>query len=173
MTRLPLDPELPGWLSEREAELLQRSAAGRVAIEIGSWKGRSAVHLAAVAKRLFCVDHFRGDGYTGHGWFLPEFLANIKRFGVDGRIVTVVGQFADALPLLSLDHFTFAFYDADHDYEPTFSALSALAERLPPDALLAVHDYSSRYPKVKAATAAALGGWKLSDQAESLAIFRR
>jgi predicted O-methyltransferase YrrM len=149
----PPDSELPGWLSDVEAAHLRAAAYGHDVLEIGTWKGRSAVLMAQVARRVVCVDHFTGDKYTGRGWFLPECIANLEKFNVRGKVVLMVGAYADVLPLLHIGRFGMVYYDADHDYEPTRAALAQIVAQARPYTRIAVHDYSDAYPQVKRAVA--------------------
>ena len=53
-----------GWLHSLEAEVLERLARDQVAMEIGSYFGRSTVVMAEVAKKVICIDFFltKDDG---------------------------------------------------------------------------------------------------------------
>lgn len=111
-------PELQGWFTDRECALFAAAAAACFVLEIGSWKGRSA--LAAVyggAARVMCVDTWRGDSYTGAGNFWPEFAENAKTEIAAGEIVPVIGDFRYVLPLLDMSMFDLVHYDADHSAE--------------------------------------------------------
>lgn len=111
-------PELQGWFTDRECALLAAMGRDCDALEIGSWKGRSA--LAAVyggTARVMCVDTWRGDSYTGEGSFWPEFHENAKAEIAAGEIVPAIGDFRDVLPLLDMRMFNIVHYDADHSAE--------------------------------------------------------
>src|SRR5450759_2112918 len=76
--------EIKGFLDEREANYLYRSAfkAARIApcLEIGSYCGKSAVYLGTACKEnasvLFSVDHHGGseEQQPGEAYFDPELL---------------------------------------------------------------------------------------------------
>ena len=111
-------PELQGWFTDRECALFAAAAAGSFALEIGSWKGRSA--LAAVyggAARVMCVDTWRGDEYTGAGNFWPEFAENAKQEIAAGKIVPVNSDWRRVSSLLDMSMFDIVHYDADHSAE--------------------------------------------------------
>ena len=111
-------PELQGWFTDRECAVLAALGRGCDVLEIGSWKGRSA--LAAVyggAANVMCVDTWRGDAYTGTGDFWPEFLENAKAEIDGGRVMPVIANFRDALQMLDLRMFEVVHYDADHSAE--------------------------------------------------------
>ena len=116
--------ELQGWFTDRECALLAAMSRDCDVLEIGSWKGRSA--LAAVyggAASVMCVDTWRGDSYTGAGNFWPEFYENAKAEIETGKIIPVMASFRDAMPMLDLRMCDVVHYDADHSAE----ALSAFA----------------------------------------------
>ena len=111
-------PELQGWFTDRECAVLAAMGRGCDVLEIGSWKGRSA--LAAVyggAASVMCVDTWRGDGYTGTGNLWPEFAENAKAEIEDGRVMPVIADFRDVWPALNLRMFNVVHYDADHSGE--------------------------------------------------------
>ena len=126
---------IQGWLTDAEARELQRLAAGKHALEIGSWKGRSAIAMAATAESVTCVDYFYGDKYTGTANTLPEFWVNIAPHR-DKIKTVIIGNLFHVLAWLPRE-WGFAYFDANHDYEPTAAALQFL-EHLP---AVAVHDY--------------------------------
>jgi len=47
-----------GWLTLQEAEVLEHLARDQIVMEIGSYRGRSTVAMAPVAKKVICIDHF-------------------------------------------------------------------------------------------------------------------
>lgn len=115
-------PELQGWFTDRECALFAAMSRDCDVLEIGSWKGRSA--LAAVyggAASVMCVDTWRGDSYTGAGNFWPEFYENAKAEIECGKILPVMASLRYAMPMLDLRMCDVVHYDADHSAE----ALSA------------------------------------------------
>lgn len=131
-----------GWLSDPEATELQRLAAGLTVLEIGVWKGRSTVALAAVAAHVISVDWFRGDAFTGQANTLPEAWQNLIDHHVLDRVQLCVGDFRTVIPQLRLNNVGLVFYDADHTYAATQSAFAALfAAGLTSRVPIAVHDY--------------------------------
>lgn len=140
-----------GWLTPNEGAVLQTLAAGKHVLEIGSWKGRSTVAMLPAARVLWCLDHWRGDAYTGRGWFLPEFMNNVQPHVLDdAHLRLFMGPFEELLPVLDTSSVQMVFYDADHDAAPTQFALEHLATRTAPATVFAVHDYGHPHsPAVK------------------------
>jgi MMP 1-O-methyltransferase len=92
--------EIQGWFSHESGSMLYYLARERLPaptiVELGSWKGRSTVWLAAAAAdrgdtRVFAVDCWDGRGWPGYapllagyrpGQLYDEFLQNLARAGV-------------------------------------------------------------------------------------------
>jgi predicted O-methyltransferase YrrM len=139
--------DLQGFCTAVECMALLEAARDRLVLEVGCWKARSTVAMASAAQHVFAVDTFHGDSYTGEAWTLPEAYHNVKMTGMLPRVTLVAGNYFDIHPQLNLAAFDMAFYDADHDGEPTRLALETF-KRLPHHALVAVHDYEPAYPQV-------------------------
>lgn len=105
MVDYPLDVQ--GWGSDAPIfrELIEQLRP-RLIVEVGSWKGASALHMAAVCDaldletRILCVDTWLGayefigatserDLQTLHGYprVYYQFLANVVRSGQQRRII--------------------------------------------------------------------------------------
>jgi predicted O-methyltransferase YrrM len=113
-----------GWLSEAQGRALFEAAAsssGRGAIiEIGSWKGRSTVWLAAGAKaagqRVFAVDRHVGSRENPAAHTLDQFRRNIVRVGVADAVEPLVMSSAEAAAIVT-GPVELLFVDGDHSYE--------------------------------------------------------
>ena len=136
--------EVQGFMPAAGLAILRDLAADKRVLEIGCWKGRTALAMAAVANCVWTVDHFRGDAYTGKAYTLPEAWENLR---AAGNVRVLAGPFEEIMLGLDLAWFEVLFYDADHDYEPTRRFLELAVERSI-DATLVVDDYSPAYPQV-------------------------
>lgn len=141
-------PDVQGYLDDEEGEELARLAAGKVVLEIGSYKGRSTIFMAQTAKRVYCIDTWEGDDFAGRGHFLPEFLANVAAHDVAEKIVAMRGCQTELLPLLDLSGFGLFFVDADHTYEAAAFALHRIRRGMRPEGVVCVHDHVESYPGV-------------------------
>ena len=161
--------DVQGYMPAPGLEVLRRLATGKRVLEIGCWKGRTAIAMAEVAASVWSIDHFRGDAYAGPYNTLPEAWANVIASGLPVRLL--VGPFTELLPALDLAHFDLVFYDGDHDFEPTQTFLRIALAECRADALIVVDDYSAAYPQVQRAVAEALPvGWPVTVEG-ALAIF--
>ncbi len=145
--------KVEGWLSRSEGETLRLMAYGKHVLEIGSWKGRSTVAMGQVCRTLVALDHFRGDSNTGYADTFEEFSANLKRFGVDGKVKAFacsVNEWAeDRYPVMLSGCFDLAFVDCEHTEEATFEALGVAKLCVKPGGIIAWHD--ADFPGVRAA----------------------
>lgn len=124
---------LQGWLSDLEGDKLQQLAKDGVVLEIGCWKGKSTLAMAATAKHVISVDGFNGDNFAGPYDTSKEAKANLAGFNIS----LIHLPWEDVLPFLDLRKFDLIYYDADHTYEATRAFLTMC----PPEILLAAHDY--------------------------------
>lgn len=138
------------WLAETAA------ASGRV-VEIGSWRGRSAVALTSTPGTLWVVDHWKGSGRDpndlptqtlateGRHRIVKDFVRHLAP-DIMSRKVTVLEEasltaaryLATLLGERALD---LVFIDADHKYESVISDILAWLPHLRTGGILAGHDY--------------------------------
>ncbi len=151
-----------GFLPDNEAVGLRtaaKCAPHGVLLEVGSYCGKSAVHLGIVARSrnslLFSVDHHRGSEENQPGWewhdtdvvdaridkmdTLPFFRATIHDAGLESTVVAVVGESAKIgsawrTPL------ALCFIDGGHGREVAHADFDAWVPHVQPGGLLAIHD---------------------------------
>ncbi|MEP7117191.1 MAG: class I SAM-dependent methyltransferase [Acidobacteriota bacterium] len=113
-----------GWLSAREGEALFRCARacrGRGAIvEIGSWKGRSTIVLAAGSKAgsgtvVCAVDPYVGIPSRGLTSSVAEFQANIDAAGVAALVRPYVQHSAEVARAFG-EPVELVYIDGAHDH---------------------------------------------------------
>jgi len=110
-----------GWLSEPQGRALfeaARRVSGRGAIvEIGSWKGRSTIWLAAGARlagsRVQAIDPHTNSREDPEARTLAEFRANIERAGLAEAVEPLVMTSTRAAEILA-DPVELLFIDGDH-----------------------------------------------------------
>jgi len=128
--------DLDGHVPESDLEALvaiatRAATPGMLALELGSWCGRSSSAIASVVKEtggtLYCID--RWDVYpddtncTGtlsqialvHD-VLSVFRANMKMLGFHDVVVPMVGEITRATRLIADNCADLIFIDADHRY---------------------------------------------------------
>ena len=160
--------EIPGWLTEGEAlRLFDLARAirrpGAVAVEVGSWLGRSSVVIAkglagSRGARLYCVDPWNGDGedYARPEYSaiaqrqeLPlheQFKANMRAFDVEDTVRPLRGYSADVGSAFT-GVVDLLFIDANHEYESVREDFEIWSPQLAPDGVIAFHDADHEGPR--------------------------
>ncbi len=137
-----------GYLHLLEAKFLYWLAAQvperGLALEIGSFKGKSSCFVAAglpVNAKLICVDTWQNDAmpYDSQTDVLPEFLNNTKKYRERievnrGRSLDVASRWSRPLDFL--------FIDGDHSYEGCSADLRAWLPFVKSGGWIAFHDSS-------------------------------
>ena len=161
---LGLDPaSVKGFLDPGEGEALFEAARVQAAkgpvLEIGGYCGKSALYLGAACAEagelLFSVDHHRGSEENQPGWAyfdadvwdeaaeaidtLPFFRGTVRRAGLEGTVIAVVGRSIDIAhrwrtPLSLL------FIDGGHTMEHALNDYRGWSPHLMPGGVLAIHD---------------------------------
>ncbi len=143
-----------GWLSGDEGVLLNELAAGKRALEIGSYCGRSTICLAKSATTVTCIDPFDARSVPEPFDTFGEFRANLERHGVAAKVTHLRGTTAEVAPRLSSRRYDVIFVDGDHTRAGIETDLRAAKRLLAPGGVLALHDYRHpEYPDVAQAVA--------------------
>jgi predicted O-methyltransferase YrrM len=142
--------KIGGWLSNQEGYFLYQLAKGlpqkAVIVEIGSWKGKSAVWLLNGIKNdqgavLFSVDpHFgaqknnrqKVDTYT-------EFEANILQSGLRSKVKSILKTSKEASKEFN-KNIDLLFIDGSHKYETVQQDFLAWSPKLNPGGWVVFHD---------------------------------
>lgn len=167
--------EIPGYFFESEGELLQKYCVDKIVLEIGSFKGRSSVCIAEVAKELTCVDTFSASPLnprTQKDKFgtLQIFIENIKPYKDKINIkIMNSDDFFNLLKKINIKlEFDVIFIDGLHTYEQVVKDINNSKKCLAKDGIIALHDYTlPDWPGVQKATDELL---KLIEKEHTLAI---
>lgn len=151
-----------------EAKMLYRYAASEapegLAVEIGAWKGRSAILMALAGRLVVSVDRF-GSYRTLAGSSLTVqigvFNANVLSAGVSERVRTITGESSGVgeawVELGAAGYYPpympigLLFVDGDHRLEGVRADWLAWKSNVPPGGIVAWHDYCLRSAGVKQA----------------------
>jgi predicted O-methyltransferase YrrM len=179
--------DVEGWLTEAQARRLFAAAAGvapdgRV-VEIGSFRGRSAIVLAGAEVEVVCIDPHAGSdrgpqeiaadadrGTADH----EAFHANLARAGVAER-VRQVRAFSDAALEQVPGSVDVLFVDGAHRFGPARADLVRWGDRVRPGGRMLVHDaWSSVGVTLALLTTTVFGRrWRYVGRSGSLAEFVR
>lgn len=181
--------DIEGWLTDAQAERLRRAArrvrAGGRMVEIGSFRGRSAVVLARAAApgvEVVCIDPHLGsdrgpqeieaDHERGEADY-EAFHANLRRYGVDDRVRHVRAFSQEALDAVD-GPVDLLYVDGAHRYRPASEDLVRWGARVPDEGTMLVHDaFSSIGVTLALLRHVAFGRWRYVGRTGSLAEYRR
>ncbi len=146
----PLFSAIEGFLSPEEGGFLFRMAGtckGMGAIvEIGSWKGRSTVCLAAGARdgiKIYAIDPHSGSSehkqQMGRIDTLGEFQDNIKKAGVGHKVIPLV-KTSELAAEEWQGPIEFLFIDGAHEYELVKQDFELWSPHLIEGGIIAFHD---------------------------------
>lgn len=118
-------------------------------LEIGSWLGAGSTQiLAKHAKRLVCVDHWKGNDNSAHQKIAKQvdpqtiFLENTRQFS--DNIVAIRSSSSAIGELLADNKFDFIFIDGDHRYHQTIEDIDNCLSKVKPGGIIAGHDCEGR-----------------------------
>jgi hypothetical protein len=163
---------IDGWMSETELDCISKLVSsvypGGVVVEIGAWKGRSTMAIAAQSedKVFITVDNWQGqDCYDEEamsvvrsGKLFDIFLSNCRSMGFEplkfssiyectpGKFYYITGDSREAAALFPDVSIDLWFDDGNHDHLD--EDILAWKHSWKPSTILAGHDYTPVYPKV-------------------------
>ncbi|MDA7830279.1 class I SAM-dependent methyltransferase [Gammaproteobacteria bacterium] len=154
---------IKGFLAHEEGLLLYRLAKeyclNGVAVEIGSYCGKSACYIGQACKenntQLITIDHHRGseEQQLGQEYFdpeefdykknrvdtLPTLLKNISKHELDNFVKALVGDSASAAKNLE-DNLDLVFIDGSHTFESARLDYASWKGKIRKGGILAIHD---------------------------------
>ena len=179
-----------GWLSEGQARRLwdaaERVPPGGLVVEIGSFRGRSAIVMASAladGAQLVAIDPHAG-GDRGPQEIAPEaergeadnqaFRSNLRSAGVETRVELVRAMSSDAHDAVERP-IDVLYVDGAHRYRPARDDIVRWGARVNDGGTMLVHDSFSSIG-VTLATLTALtfaSQWRYVGRTSSLAEYRR
>lgn len=145
-----------GWFAPEDVTMYneiitQHIPTAGVAVEVGTWMGKSACSIAESCRRkdiiLFCVDHWKGS--EEHQDHVPkdlffQFINSVKASGFLGRpiIPIIMPSIRAADFFMSCGKMVdFVFLDAAHDEQSVRDDIAAWRRVIKPGGWIAGHDY--------------------------------
>jgi len=163
-----LEVDMAGGATRPIFEQIIGTLRPRTMIEVGTWTGASAIHMAKLLKQhageatLVCIDTWLGshhllwaDAYRPklhlkHGFPMQyfQFLANVMKQGCEDVILPLpMTSTAAANYLLTRNVQVDCIYiDASHDEEDVYNDAKKYWKLLRPGGIMFGDDYSPRYP---------------------------
>ncbi len=156
---------IPGMITDVEANALLQICATQTmrgdVVEIGSWLGKSTVHLAqgcSIAGNgiVHAVDTFKGNPGKEHMYKAPladhetiysRFKLHVSRAGVTKQ-VKVHKMTSESAKKLIRKKLRLVFIDGCHEYEPALKDIRWWGKKLQPGGLLLLDDFTHQFPGV-------------------------
>jgi predicted O-methyltransferase YrrM len=179
-----------GWMTDAQARRLWEAAArlrpGAQVVEIGSYRGRSAVILARAAREgvsVVAIDPHAGndrgpmefigtseEGEQDH----HQFHETLRRAGVDDRVRHVRLPSSEALDQIS-GPIDLLYVDGAHRYRPARDDIVNWGDRVAPGGLMLIHDAFSAIGLTLAQLRLLVPGaeFRYEGRETSLAVYRR
>jgi hypothetical protein len=154
MDGVKVSAEIEGWFDFRDVydHVAKTLPDGGTFMEVGAWKGKSAVYLADRLEdiektvKLYTVDTFKGDSDTGEIDVLDEYCSNT----VGRNIKFALGESAK-VGIEWSGTVDGVFIDAAHDYDNAKADVTAWRDKVKPGGFFGGHDVDS--PDVQRALA--------------------
>jgi hypothetical protein len=134
---MPYNLEIDGWMSEIELQDIERLArtvpANGVIVEVGSWKGRSAVAWATSSDpsvTVYCFDPF-------YRW--DDFVKNTEQFP---NIVPIKGLVPSESTYKDSKKIDIFFIDASHSNPGDWEIIEHFLPFIAPNGYIGGHDYT-------------------------------
>jgi len=110
------------------AHIISELPAGANVLEMGSWLGRSACFMLEVNPdiKLCCMDTWKDTrppeerGGTGNDTLFDQFIANMYKLGLLGKISCVREDTRNVLKYLKQGSFDAIYIDASHEEEDVY-----------------------------------------------------
>jgi predicted O-methyltransferase YrrM len=162
--------DLQGWNSKHEifAKVIKETQAEKV-IEVGSWKGASALHMLTIKStmHILCIDTWLGalemwedkssdDRYkslkliNGYPSIYYTFLKNVKKSNAENFITpfpvpsNIAYRFLRQIPV----QWDLIYIDGSHDYVDVGADIQNYSSLLRPGGIIFGDDYENSWPDV-------------------------
>jgi len=160
--------DVEGWCDFPEVYAAEaaRLPPNAVAVEVGSWLGRSTALFASLLRdggrtdvTFYSVDWGLGNtdkaadvcqpALTAGGRSVAgQLAANLHACGVADYVYQLVATSTHAARLFADASVDFAFIDANHTYESALEDIKAWWPKIKPGGAMAGHDYDCHWPDV-------------------------
>lgn len=137
-----------GFIQKPEGQLLyqlaQSTTGQGVIVELGSWKGRSTIFLglgskAGSKKKIYAIDHFKGNNSLGFENTFSAFKQNIQRFKLQS-LVTPINKTTKEAARSWKKPISLLWIDASHEYEDVLMDFKLWGPFVVKNGLIAMHD---------------------------------
>jgi MMP 1-O-methyltransferase len=137
----PLMADIPGWLTDEEAEALYELARGcrgdGVIVEIGSWKGKSTVCLGLGSLAGASVPIYAIDPHADYRF--GDFKTNVERAGI-AELVRPIASLSQPAADSFDEPIELLFVDGSHEYDLVLEDFEKWIPKVVDGGWVAFHD---------------------------------
>ena len=170
---IPMPPDMRGWNSTNPIfEYLIKQTQPKTIIEVGTWKGASAINMGRVLKKenlqctIHCVDTWLGAQEfwlslkhtserdlllkNGYPQIYYQFLSNVVHNKLQDTIIPLPLPSSTAFKVLQSQQIQadLIYIDGSHEYEDALNDIANYKQLLTKDGVIFGDDYSKRWPGV-------------------------
>lgn len=152
---------IEGFISHEQGVIMQdyaRHMARGVAVEIGSFRGKSACYIASAmpeGSHLYCVDPWQDSEAVREKQYRTDrnfdlFVSNIEACGVSGS-VTPIRDFSYNVAKGWDKTISFLYIDGGHEYDEVLQDIDGFLPHVTSGGVVLFDDYSPAFPGVQKA----------------------
>ena len=138
--------DIPGWFEIAQGDILQLFCKDKIYLEVGSYKGRSTICAAEVAKKVYAIDTFKatdnGQSQSKKFTTMDEFLINISDYD---NIEYRVGQSESISKEFQDNSIDIILIDGLHDYDAVILDKKSWWPKLKINGYMLFHDYAPSF----------------------------
>jgi len=181
--------KIQGWILPKELATLYDITRtvlkkGDLAVEVGSWKGKSTLVIASVCKEmgasLTCIDTFIGSELDEPHYKealdmgAQKFMsAYIKKNLAGLPVKYIIDNSLDAHKLIKNNSLTFCFIDGNHVAPVIGQDLDNYWPKVKSGGIFVMHDYNSVCPDVTQAVNRKFPDLKIREVKDSIVIIKK
>lgn len=165
--------EIDGLISDKQGRIMQdyaRQMVPGVAVEIGSFRGKSACYIASVmpeGSHLYCIDPWQDSEVVREKEYRTNenfevFVKNIEACGASEN-VTAIRDFSYNVSKSWDKPISFLYIDGGHEYDEVLSDIDGFVPHVISGGIVLFDDYSTAFPGLQQAVNKRFGSVKLHD----------
>jgi predicted O-methyltransferase YrrM len=167
--------EVEGFISDDQGLIMQeyaRKMPPEVAVEIGSYRGKSACYIASAmpsGSTLYCIDPWQNSSQIREKQYQTDenylrFVDNVSKCGLSDKVVPIRGFSSDVSKQWDKP-ISFLYIDAGHEYDEVLEDIDSWLPHVKSGSPVLFDDYSPAFPGVQRAFHDRFQTFKLHDVA--------
>lgn len=153
--------EVEGLISDEQGRIMQQYAAemvNDVAVEIGSYRGKSACYIASAMPddaHLWCIDPWDDSDNNRYGFVFTDenfrlFCNNVRACGLES-CVTPIRKLSSEVARVWEKPISLLYIDGGHEHEEVLGDIDGFLPHMVSGGVILFDDYSDAFPGVVSA----------------------